>query len=781
MLIATRKILLSIALVTTAMTSLPDATFASPVRDHWGYYPEKRKSPTGVIAIIGGIAVLGALAGLSGAGGKDKDSGSRDPGDGSGSGDDSGGGANIDFDMDRVVRAAANNPQADVNRLSAIQSADDYLANPALGKANLANRLALGFTGGGVDVGIMDFGIQWDNPNLIGVDRGEGFQVADTSQYGLGSTGTKHGTYVAQVVAGNVGDGDLSRGVAPGVTLHDINFLQPKDGVLYATWADTADAFRYVASEKIDIVNWSMAIYDQSAVTDLEGATMDRMQTVLPGIRAATESGAIIVVAAGNNGLESPDNIYAGAGLFEEVANGQFVVSAALDTNGGKLASFSNACGSTMNYCISAVGERIPVIAANGDLEYANGTSLSAPVVTGSLALLKEQFPELGSRELVELIYLTADDLGDPGIDAVYGRGRLNMNKAFAPVGELRLVQGDQIHAPALSSRDIKLSYSAGMSGVAEAIDGKVVALIDDTNRAFYAPLPALAQQSDPRKDPITEAMVDIRIGRDYEITFAADDGAFVRSRHGYGLGYIEPEIVLDRQNLVMDRGYHPLSIVDRGATLTWSRGRLTAGLAVSGGERDAGAAWLSLRPSSDAVGMAFSAGYIREKDGLMASDFTGGHGDALFGSVSGTIKVADNLDVIWDGSYMKGKYSAGKGLMKSMDANAASTRIGLSYEDRAGGEYLITAGLPLTAYDGDAHFDLPVGRDEAIEGSEQDGVQRERSSSGFSGKFPVDIGLGYRKKTQSGLSIEGRAVRRLSPEGERDETFFGLRMSARF
>src|SRR5690606_1891461 len=46
-------------------------------------------------------------------------------------------------------------------------------------------------------------------------------------------------------------------------------------------------------------------------------------------------------------------------------------------------------------------------------------------------------------REAVDLLLTTATDLGEPGVDAIYGRGLVNLERAFQPAGAASVTFGD--------------------------------------------------------------------------------------------------------------------------------------------------------------------------------------------------------------------------------------------------------------------------------------------------------------------------------------------------
>ena len=65
------------------------------------------------------------------------------------------------------------------------------------------------------------------------------------------------------------------------------------------------------------------------------------------------------------------------------------------------------------------------------------GTSYAAPRVTGKIAITSQKFPNLNAEQLVNLAKHTAIDLGDKGIDQIYGHGKINLTGMLSPIGRL--------------------------------------------------------------------------------------------------------------------------------------------------------------------------------------------------------------------------------------------------------------------------------------------------------------------------------------------------------
>ncbi len=192
-------------------------------------------------------------------------------------------------------------------------------------------------------------------------------------------------------------------------------------------------------------------------------------------INLATDNDSIFVWAAGNDYQDESTVLSAMPLAFPEL-QGHFVNVVAINSQSKTLASYSNKCGVTQNYCIAAPGSAIQTDAKE-DKVY--GTSFAAPIVSGAIAVIKQAFPYMSATQITALLFATAQDLGEPGVDAVYGWGLLDMEAATKPVGTPKIVlSNDNI---------IPLNYSnvGGIAGSAIKNANIELAFIDDFGRAF--------------------------------------------------------------------------------------------------------------------------------------------------------------------------------------------------------------------------------------------------------------------------------------------------------
>ena len=93
-----------------------------------------------------------------------------------------------------------------------------------------------------------------------------------------------------------------------------------------------------------------------------------------------------------------------------------------------------------MNYCLVAPGTVVTTGTDDpyDDPEYWrwNGTSFAAPQVSGAAALVWEAFPWFNNDLVRQTILGTATDMGEPGVDEIFGHGLLNVGKAVQGPGK---------------------------------------------------------------------------------------------------------------------------------------------------------------------------------------------------------------------------------------------------------------------------------------------------------------------------------------------------------
>lgn len=191
----------------------------------------------------------------------------------------------------------------------------------------------------------------------------------------------------------------------------------------------------------------------------------------------ATAAGrdAIFVWAAGNDYDKHQSSALSALPRVIKELQGHFINVVAWDDQTGALADFSNACGITKDYCITAPGTNI---IANDSM--ADGTSFAAPIVSAAVAVIREAFPYMTAPQITALLFETARDLGTPGVDEVYGHGMLDLERATRPVGVALVPMGDMN-----AMQPLRTARVSGTVGHKIKSAGIKLAYFDSYGRAF--------------------------------------------------------------------------------------------------------------------------------------------------------------------------------------------------------------------------------------------------------------------------------------------------------
>jgi hypothetical protein len=214
--------------------------------------------------------------------------------------------------------------------------------------------------GNGVKIAVLDTGVTSHsafNTDIRSINLVD--LPADTSKQ------NGHGTAVASVIIGN---DPFTPGVAPGSEMISVRIADDNgqsDSFLLAKGIVAA------VDAGAKLINISMGSFGDSAL-------------VRNAIQYASDGGALIVAAAGNNGLER---------VAYPAANDGVIAVGGVDATGSHL-DFSNS-GDTID--IAAPGFGVNAAWVGDQAASVNGTSFSAPIVTGALAAI---MTEAGSQNL---------------------------------------------------------------------------------------------------------------------------------------------------------------------------------------------------------------------------------------------------------------------------------------------------------------------------------------------------------------------------------------------
>ncbi|WP_181425021.1 S8 family serine peptidase, partial [Serratia marcescens] len=373
----------------------------------------------------------------------------------------------------------------------------EFNAEWGLGAIHADQAYAAGYTGKGIKLGIFDQPVYAKHPEFSGPDKvinlvthgireytdpyipvkkGDDFRYDGTPSTDSSGKLGSHGTHVGGIAAGSR-DGGAMHGVAFNAQIISAENGDPgpEDGIVLGNDGAVYQAgWEALVASGARIINnsWGIGITDKFAkggkdpayphfTVDDAQKQFDQIKVILgtkpggayQGAIDAARSGVVTIFAAGNDyNLNNPDAMAGLAYFVPDIAPNWLSVASLQDpTNSGdySISTFSSRCGYTASLCVSAPGTRVysSVIAGTGvdDLTtgYANksGTSMAAPHVAGSVAVLMERFPYLNGAQVAEVLKTTATDMGAPGIDALYGWGMINLGKAINGPGMLVTVE----------------------------------------------------------------------------------------------------------------------------------------------------------------------------------------------------------------------------------------------------------------------------------------------------------------------------------------------------
>jgi type VII secretion-associated serine protease mycosin len=296
-----------------------------------------------------------------------------------------------------------------------------YAGRPwALQRVNLDALWAVS-TGKGVDVAVIDTGVDIKNPQLTkAVDATNGMnnlpaknlkgeRIERGSSKGIDDS-VGHGTRVAGIIAARPAKGTAFVGLAPDAKIIPIKQNNAEgDG----TAATLASAIRYAVRAGAEVINIS-----QDTAKALKPDS-DLAQAV----GEALAQKVVVVASAGNDGL-------GGKVQITYPASYKGVLAVAASDRNNERASFSQS-GDFVGVAAPGV-DMISTVPLGGHCSD-NGTSFSAPYVAGVAALLKSKYPDWTAQQVVAQIEQTAER-SIPGHDRLVGWGVVDPVKALTNV-----------------------------------------------------------------------------------------------------------------------------------------------------------------------------------------------------------------------------------------------------------------------------------------------------------------------------------------------------------
>ncbi|MFI9049048.1 type VII secretion-associated serine protease mycosin [Streptomyces sp. NPDC053427] len=330
--------------------------------------------------------------------------------------------------------------------------------------------------GAGITVAVLDTGVDANQPDLTGQVLPE----KDLVGFGAGpgdKTWADHGTGMASVIAGHghgAGRQDGVLGIAPEARILPVRVIL-EDGDPQRERARTekagalADGIRWAADHGADVINMSLG-------DDSDTAHPEPREDA--AIQYALGKGIPVVASAGNDGGKGDHISYPAAypGVIAVTAVNQARERTTFSTRHW----YATVC---------APGETI--IMSNPDRTYynGNGTSPAAALVSGAIALIRAEHPDLSPAQIKQLLTATAQDTPQGGRNDDFGAGLADAAAALERAAALKPVpqkpsSAAYAHryfgpgpapAPDVGSPTAWLAWTVGAAGAALLVAGVVI------------------------------------------------------------------------------------------------------------------------------------------------------------------------------------------------------------------------------------------------------------------------------------------------------------------
>lgn len=297
----------------------------------------------------------------------------------------------------------------------------EYFASRALEVINAADAYALGYTGKGQVVGIVDTAVRIEHPELAG--KADAYPLGFSPDW----DSMTHGSHVAGIIAARR-DGIGMHGVAFDAGIWSVAFIDtPVDPDLGDYFARRPD---------VRIFNNSWGSIDWLPFLNSDGTDIYSVQDMLAEniapdqnlrnilLHAVNSPELVFVFAAGNEGHTSPGigmaslPRFGGSDLVNWLSVGSVNPSGiSRDEASGELVLkphavswFSNLAQGTELFTVMAPGSNIYSLnATTNGYKLESGTSMATPVVSGALALVAQAYPWMSGKQLADTVLTTAN------------------------------------------------------------------------------------------------------------------------------------------------------------------------------------------------------------------------------------------------------------------------------------------------------------------------------------------------------------------------------------
>ena len=401
-----------------------------------------------------------------------------------------------------------------------------------------------------VVIAIVDSGTDWDHEDLLanvwtnedeipgnGIDddangfiddvHGANFANKDDMDHDpKPQSGHPHGTLVAGAASAVTDNATGLAGAAWNAELMHVN-VDCLDGMVTCAYAGVL----YAAANGADIINASWGAFSGGQGLAIIAQTLD----------LATDMGALVVAAAGNEGVNNDIS------PSYPAAHPRVLSVGATEKDSRRRAEFSQ-YGKTVN--VFAPGEDIITTSPGNEYDFsASGTSFASPLVSGVAALVKTQFPEISPDALREQLRLSSEnmDAENPGYVGQLGSGYVNAEASLqaATVPAVRVKRWSWSDADGdgqINSGD-QVTVDVTLINYLSAARSLTVELVAAESYPFITMTAAEYQVGSLERDDSTEVTFQFEVAADVPPNKSAQfyvrirDGAFIDEVDAFRFG----------------------------------------------------------------------------------------------------------------------------------------------------------------------------------------------------------------------------------------------------
>ncbi len=269
------------------------------------------------------------------------------------------------------------------------------------------NKKYMGYKNGVyMHIQVVDEGVEPTHEDLKdNIDTARSIDAISGKSGTLGANGP-HGTKCAGLIAARGYNGKGIRGIAPFAKISSVNWIKKQQiAELEKAWfsGDGANGIVVSSNSWGSCDNFNQFAKEQEKILKLGSTTL------------RYSLGRIYVFSAGNSrrgGNGCPTNAIGSANL-DEARNNQYVITVGAISKSEKVAPYSSPGSNILISTYGGVGGADYLFTTTKNNAYTNfaGTSASAPIVSGSIALILEACPDLKYQEVQYLLAKTASQI----------------------------------------------------------------------------------------------------------------------------------------------------------------------------------------------------------------------------------------------------------------------------------------------------------------------------------------------------------------------------------